>query len=89
MIIEAKLVNNPGLMSAMYDQLIQRYLLPEGLQYGIYLIYWISAEQRSAARLRGNPADQDELLQALRQQAAEAGQDLCIQPFLLDISLPS
>ena len=86
-ITEAKLVTNTGLMTAMHDQLIQRYLLPEGVQHGIYLIYWTSVDQRAAAGLRKNPADRDGLLEELQRQAAAAGSDLCIQPFLLDISL--
>jgi hypothetical protein len=88
-IIEAKLVTNTGLMTAMHDQLVQRYLLPEGVQHGIYLIYWTSADQRSAAGLKKDPADRDDLLEELQRQAAAAGPDLCIQPFLLDISLPA
>ena len=47
-IAEAKLVTSRELMTAMHDQLIQRYLIPTGLQYGIYLIYWI--DSRPAAR---------------------------------------
>ena len=35
-IAEAKLVTNDTLMTAMQDQLIGRYLIPEALQYGIY-----------------------------------------------------
>jgi hypothetical protein len=37
-ITEAKLVTNPTPMSAMHDQLIRRYLIPAGLQHGIYLV---------------------------------------------------
>ena len=88
-IAEAKLVTNTTLMTAMHDQLVQRYLVPAGLQYGIYLVYWISPSQRSAGRSPKGTTDQAELMQQLKQQAtAAAGQGLQIQPFLLDISHP-
>jgi hypothetical protein len=88
-IIEAKLVTNSTLMTAMHDQLVRRYLLPASLQYGIYLVYWISAEQRMAAGLQKSPQNQADLFQQLKRQAlAAAEQDLQVQPFLLDISHP-
>jgi len=89
LIAEAKLVTNTTLMTAMHDQLVQRYLVPASLQYGIYLVYWISPSQRSAGQSPKGTADQAELMQQLKQQAtAAAGQGLRIQPFLLDISHP-
>ena len=88
-IAEAKLVTNATLMTAMHDQLVQRYLVPAGLQYGIYLVYWISPSQRYAGRSPKGTTDQAELMQQLKQQAtAAAGQGLQIQPFLLDTSHP-
>jgi len=81
-IAEAKLVTNDTLMTAMQDQLIGRYLIPEALQYGIYLIYWIPARQRQ--RRKRTHTDPAQLLRQLEQQAASAGPDLHIKPFLLD-----
>jgi len=86
-IAEAKLVTDPGLMTAMQDQLVQRYLIPAGLQHGIYLVYWIDPDQRPAGSAKG-PTDRDRLKQQLTQQAAEAGDGLQIHPYILDISHP-
>lgn len=83
-IAEAKLVTDDTLMTAMQDQLIRRYLIPEALQYGIYLIYWIPARQRQ--RRMKTHTDPAQLLRQLEQQAASAGPDLHIKPFLLDIT---
>jgi hypothetical protein len=49
---EAKLVTDSTLLTAMHDQLVQRYLLPAGYQHGIYLVYWVDPSQR-----RAGPAD--------------------------------
>lgn len=86
-IAEAKLVTNSTLLTAMEDQLVQRYLIPAGLQYGIYLIYWIDPRQRPAAS-RARSADRDTLVQQLNEQAARAGEGFQIRPYLLDISHP-
>jgi len=83
-IAEAKLVTNGELMTAMRNQLVLRYLVPAGLQYGIYLVYWISPEQR--ATRRRTYTSKDRLLRSLNQQAAQVGQRIQIKPFLLDIS---
>ncbi len=86
-IAEAKLVTNASLMTAMQDQLIQKYLIPAGLQHGIYLVYWIAPDQRPAGSPK-DPTDRDELMRRLTQQAAVAGNDLHIHPYVLDISHP-
>jgi hypothetical protein len=85
-IAEAKLVTNDELMAAMHNQLALRYLVPTGLQYGIYLVYWISPEQR--ATRRQTHTRKDRLLRSLNQQAANVGHGIHIKPFLLDISHP-
>ncbi len=73
-------------MTAMHNQLVLRYLVPTGLQYGIYLVYWISPEQR--ATRRQTHTSRDRLLRSLNRQAAKVGQGIQIKPFLLDISHP-
>ena len=83
-ITEAKLVTNGELMTAMHDQLIRRYLIPAGLQCGIYLVYWIPPSQRKT--LKRTHTDPGELLGKLERQAASAGRDIYIRPLLLDIT---
>jgi hypothetical protein len=83
-ITEAKLVTNETLMTAMHDQLIRRYLVPTGLQHGIYLVYWIPPSQRKT--LKRTHTDPGELLRELERQAASAGRDIYIRPLLLDIT---
>jgi hypothetical protein len=83
-ITEAKLVTNATLMTAMRDQLIRRYLIPTGLQHGIYLVYWIPPSQRKT--LKRTHTDPGELLRELERQAASAGRDIYIRPLLLDIT---
>jgi hypothetical protein len=68
-VAEAELVINDTLMTAMQDQLIGRYLIPEALQYGIYLIYWIPA-CKAAPEAKENPYRPSQLLRQLEQQAA-------------------
>jgi hypothetical protein len=83
-ITEAKLVTNSTLMTAMHDQLISRYLIPAGLQHGIYLVYWISPSQRRTSK--STHTDRAELLRELKRQGAGSGQDIHVTPFLLDVS---
>ncbi len=83
-IAEAKLVTDGKLMTAMQDQLVNRYLIPAELQCGIYLVYWIDPGQRPTRTTICT--DPGELLRQLNGQAASAGPDFRIQPFLLDIS---
>lgn len=80
-IIEAKLVTNKSLMTALADQLVEKYLIPTGSQYGIYLVYWAKPEQRP-----GSPADLARLQAELERQAAEAGGGVHVRSFILDIS---
>ncbi len=82
-IAEAKLVTHRAVLTALHDQLVQRYLLPAGLRHGIYLVYWTDPGQR-----RGGHADRDQLMRELTQQAASAGDGLHIRPYILDISHP-
>jgi hypothetical protein len=83
-ITEAKLVTNDSLMTAMHNQLVSRYLIPAGLQHGIYLVYWVPPSQRRTRKR--THTDQGELLRQLQRQAASADEDFQITPFLLDIS---
>lgn len=88
LIIEAKLINHAKLFTAMHDQLVQLYLIPTRVPYGIYLVYWITPDQRPEGWTQQNRHDLQTVQQQLDQQAASTGHDITIQPFLLDISRP-
>jgi hypothetical protein len=89
-IIEAKRVDNDELMTAMHQQLIRRYLIPEQRRYGIYLVYWITPGQRPPGWSRTTAADPKALAQQLREQAHQADQEgMRITPYILDISRPT
>ncbi|MGH3870749.1 MAG: hypothetical protein ACRDSR_04410 [Pseudonocardiaceae bacterium] len=87
-IIEAKLINNPDLMTAMDNQLVQRYLVPLGLQHGIYLIYWITPDQRPKGWVRTKRTDRNDIQEQLERQASTAPSDAHIKVYILDISRP-
>lgn len=88
-IIEAKLISNHDLMTAMHNQLVQRYLVPSGLRHGIYLVYWVTHDQRPPGWSRTSLPNLDDLQSQLENQASTAPADLLIQPYILDISRPA
>ncbi|VVJ21482.1 Uncharacterised protein [Amycolatopsis camponoti] len=88
-LVEAKLVDNGELDTAMQAQLIDRYLVPLKRRYGIYLVYWITPTQRPDGWSKTKAADKVALERDLAGQArraAEAG--FRIAPYVLDISRP-
>lgn len=88
-IIEAKLISNRDLMTAMHKQLVQRYLVPSGLRHGIYLVYWVTPDQRPTRWSRTNHANRDDLQDQLARQASAAPSGSLIRPYILDISQPA
>ncbi|GLW96084.1 hypothetical protein Misp02_01710 [Microtetraspora sp. NBRC 16547] len=88
-IIEAKLVGNDELLTAMHQQLKEKYLIPMGVNHGIYLVYWVAPEQRPAGWSRRKHPDLATLMNQLREQAQQIQPPLSIQPFVLDISRPA
>jgi hypothetical protein len=89
-IIEAKRVDNSKLMTAMHQQLIDRYLIPQQRHYGIYLVYWITPDQRPPTWSPTTAADPDTLTQQLHEQANQAHHEgMRIQPYVLNISRPA
>jgi hypothetical protein len=71
----------------MGSQLINRYLVPEELRHGIYLVYWITPDQRPSNWSRTKAGDLAELRSQLAEQAeAAAGRGMMIRPYVLDIS---
>lgn len=86
-VVEAKRVDNAELMTAMGDQLINRYLVPEGLRHGIYLVYWIAPSQRPSGWSRATARDLVELWEQLKEQAeVAAGRGMIIRPYVIDVS---
>jgi len=88
-VIEAKHHSNRELMTAMREQLVERYLAPTGRRHGIYLVYWTTPNQRPTGMSRSTSPDARDLKRALTNQAEqlrEAG--WVVNPFILDISQP-
>jgi hypothetical protein len=88
--IEAKLLKNSTLTTAMNDQLVNRYLKPTSVSHGIYLVYWLRRDQRPP----GWPMTfetSDELMSVLSGQASaiRRNDDLFVSPFIFDISKPA
>ncbi len=86
-ILEAKRLDNTGLERNLLDQLDRRYLVPTGLRHGIYLVYWVTPDQRPAGWTTKHPHPTD-LHKLLAAQAATASPGLQISPYILDISRP-
>jgi hypothetical protein len=80
-IIEAKLATNESLKTNLASQLVEKYLIPTGCHYGMYLIYWAKPEQWP-----GSPDDPDKLRAELERQAAQVGYGIQVRPYILDIS---
>ncbi len=85
-IIEAKLVSNPDVPTALQNQLVQRYLAATRQRHGIYLVYWLSPEQRPAASRKY--ANKQELLDDMRRWAAEVAPQFDVSVYVLDVSWP-
>ena len=86
-ILEAKLVNNPDVKTAMEEQLRQKYLDPLSLTYGIYIIYWVDPAQRPKGWSESSHPDAGALCEEHCDQAT-AIQGVKIKPFVLDIGQP-
>lgn len=88
-IIEAKLVNNKELLTAMKEQLIGRYLRPTGQRHGILLVYWLSPDQRPEGWSRTLHPSKEALAAELQKQANALAPEYDIRPSVLDISKPA
>jgi hypothetical protein len=84
--IEAKLFSNAELRTALRKQLVDQYLEPTGQRHGIYLVYWIPAEQRKSGKQKY--AGKEELLHDMRKWAAEVAPQYEVSVYLLDVSWP-
>jgi hypothetical protein len=85
-IIEAKLVSNDEVPTALQNQLVQRYLAATSQRHGIYLVYWLPPEQRSSGSARY--ANKQELLDDMRRWAAEVSPQFDVSAYVLDVSWP-
>jgi hypothetical protein len=89
-LVEAKRIDNDELPTAMNDQLIDRYLVPMGLKYGIFLVYWVRPDQRPAGWNRSQARDVSELRSQLESQCnvvrRTAGVEVAV--YVLDVSRP-
>lgn len=85
-IIEAKLVTNDEVPTALRDQLVQRYLVATSQRHGIYLVYWLPPEQRTSGSRKY--ADKQELFDDMRRWAAEVAPQFDVSVYVLDVSWP-
>ncbi|WP_211589033.1 hypothetical protein [Allorhizocola rhizosphaerae] len=85
-IIEAKLVSNNGLSTALQTQLVQQYLVPTGQQHGIYLVYWLPPEQQTSGTRKY--ADKQNLVNEMRRWAKEVAPRYDVSVYVLDVSWP-
>lgn len=85
-IIEAKLVGNDEVSTALQDQLVRRYLAATGQRHGIYLVYWLPPEQRTSGSRKY--ADKLELLNDMRRWATEVAPKFDVSVYVLDVSWP-
>ncbi|MCW3471041.1 hypothetical protein OMK68_15530 [Rhodococcus pyridinivorans] len=87
-IFEAKLVNNPELLTAIDDQLVGQYLTPTGIAHGIYIVYWTTPELRPKSWPK-NHTDPNTLAETLREQAQRHRPSKHIEIIVLDIGRPT
>jgi hypothetical protein len=87
-IIEAKLVTNGEVPTALRNQLVQRYLEPNCQRHGIYLVYWIPPDQRTTGLRQAFP-DKQQLLNEMQRWAAEVEPQYEICAYALDVSWPN
>ncbi|WP_328848555.1 hypothetical protein [Micromonospora zamorensis] len=85
-IIEAKLVSNDEVPTALQDQLVRRYLAATSQRHGIYLVYWLPPEQRTSGSRKY--ADKQKLLDDMRRWAAEVAPQFDVSVYVLDVSWP-
>ncbi|MET4429306.1 hypothetical protein [Mycolicibacterium sp. 624] len=82
--LEAKLVNNRELSTALSDQLVVKYMDPTELTHGLYLIYWTAPELRPKGWRKKHP-DSGALADELREQARHQLPRRHVDVFVLDI----
>ena len=90
-IIEVKGMWHREMLTAMQDQLVNRYLMDNSCCHGIYLVGWYVCQQWDEAddrRRTSRRRSLDDLTQQLSEQADGLSNDsMCIKSFVLDASL--
>jgi hypothetical protein len=86
-IVEAKLVGNDEVRTALGEQLVKRYLAATRQHHGIYLVYWLPPEQRTSGLRRVYP-DKEELLDDMLRWAEEVAPRYDVRVYVLDVSWP-
>lgn len=91
-VVEVKGCWNPQLDTAMVGQLADRYLRPEGLSHGLYLVVWFAHDRWGTSDRRRAPCYQvsmDEGRSRLADQAESlAARGLTVRAIVLNASLP-
>lgn len=91
-VVESKGCWHPQLMTSMRSQLYERYMVPIGTRYGVYLVFWFSIVRWATGdprRARAAALDEMDTEHRLALQANElAAGGASVAVVLLDASLP-
>lgn len=82
--IEAKRIEHNELLTALDDQLVDRYMKPTGLTHGIYLVYWVGLGRRPRTWKKHFP-DRGTLVDTLTVQAETHSPERHVRVAVLDI----
>jgi hypothetical protein len=89
--IEVKLAHNPESLTALRDQLVNRYMSELGTNHGIFVVAWMGMP-RPPAKYKPRWSDITEARNELNRQAAEVmspGEELDVRAVVIDLSLPT
>jgi hypothetical protein len=87
LMIEAKHLDNRELRMAPQNQLVERYLAPSNRTWGIYLVYWLSPDQRPEGWTT-QMTTKLECFETVRELCATIEPPFRVLPYVLDISRP-
>jgi hypothetical protein len=83
-IFEAKRVQHSDLLTALEVQLVDQYMKPADVNYGIYIVYWVHTKYRPKGWSRAHD-DPDQLTATLQAQAKAHRPARHVEVALLDI----
>ena len=84
MIFEAKRVQHSDLLTALDVQLVDQYMMPADVNYGIYIVYWVHPRYRPKGWSRAH-GDPDQLMASLKEQAKAHRPARHVEVAVLDI----